>query len=58
MATDAAFTTGVLNQSVGIQSEITLSDVADGLYYWRVRALSGATAGAWSAVQSFVVVVP
>ena len=30
----------------------------NGLYYWRVRALSGATAGAWSAVQSFVVVVP
>jgi hypothetical protein len=33
--------------------------LADGLYYWRVRAQKAdSTWGAWSAVDSFVVDVP
>jgi len=58
MAADAAFTSGMNSSLSNGALSLTFPSLNNGLYYWRVRALSGATAGAWSAVQSFVVVVP
>lgn len=39
-------------------SHIVATPLADGLYYWRVRAIIGGTSGAWSATESFVVNAP
>ncbi len=41
------------------QLQVMTSALADGLYYWRVRAINGSgLPGLWSAVDTFVVDVP
>ncbi|MCB9452716.1 MAG: M4 family metallopeptidase [Anaerolineaceae bacterium] len=37
---------------------VTTSSLPNGTYFWRVRAKSGASAGAWSVVDSFIVDAP
>jgi hypothetical protein len=59
IAPNSTFTKNVTNVTVnGTSTTVTLS--AEGLYYWRVQAQQNDTGkwGSWSAVDSFVVVIP
>ncbi len=54
VARNAAFT-DLLPVFSTTQRSLTLGPLADGLYYWRVRAVGGGRTGGWSAAQLFVV---
>ena len=48
-------TTAAVGSTAGTTTQATVSGIANGTYFWRVQAVNGATAGAWSAARSFTV---
>ena len=58
VSTSPAFTTLAYPAATTPSLSHSTLSLTNGLYYWRVRAVSGAAVGAWSVAQSFVVFVP
>jgi hypothetical protein len=56
LATNAQFTNPQLFYRE--TPDIVFDGLADGTYYWRVRAIGATSVGAWSARQSFIVETP
>jgi secreted trypsin-like serine protease len=55
-ATDNAFTTGLVGDTIGVTSYTASTPFTDGLYYWHVRAFTATSqAGTWSAARTFIV---
>jgi hypothetical protein len=56
VSTSSAFTNIVVQNSTSGQTQDTVGGLANGTYFWRVQAVSGAQVqGAWSATRSFTV---
>jgi len=52
---------GVLDYTATVPSDqlnVTVSPLAEGVYYWRVRAITDGVVGGWSAIDSFIVDLP
>lgn len=48
-------TTAAVGSTAGTVTQATVSDVPNGTYFWRVQAVDGAVAGAWSTARSFTI---
>ncbi|MBZ0285120.1 MAG: S8 family serine peptidase [Anaerolineae bacterium] len=58
VAKDAGFVNRVYHNNAVISPEIMVGPLQPGTYYFRVRALNGTTASAWSTFDSFVIAQP
>ena len=47
--------TAAVGSTAGTVTQATISDIANGTYFWRVQAVNGATVSAWSATRSFTI---
>jgi M6 family metalloprotease-like protein len=55
IARDAAFTTGLQTFTGLVSQTYTPAALAEGVWYWRVRAMTGTTPGHWSAPRSLTI---
>jgi predicted phage tail protein len=56
VSTTSSFaTTALVGSTAGTVTQATVSNIANGTYFWRVQAANGATVSPWSAVRSFTV---
>jgi Gametolysin peptidase M11 len=58
IATNAAFSSGVVTYGGLLGDAYTPVSLSDGVYYWRARAMTGSAAGDWSAVRSVTIETP
>ena len=56
VSTTSSFaTTAAVGSTSGTVTQATVSNIANGTYFWRVQAANGATVSAWSATRSFTI---
>lgn len=58
VATNTAFSSGAQTFSNLAGEMHTAAPMSDGVYYWRVRALTDSSPGEWSPVRSFTILNP
>lgn len=57
IATNPAFS-GVITSENVTGGNYNPARMSDGVYYWRVRAMTGSAAGEWSVTRSFTILTP
>lgn len=56
VSTTSSFSsTAAVGSTAGDVTQATVSNIANGTYFWRVQAVNGTAVGAWSEVRSFTI---